>query len=66
MAEAFVPGAGAAETVKRVGKVLGAWLLAVCFMNTFTKPSPPRPVARVPGNRGETNKRTKRERVSES
>ena len=27
VAEAFVPGAGAAETAKRVGKVLGAWLL---------------------------------------
>ncbi len=27
VAEAFVPGAGAAETCKRVGKVLGAWLL---------------------------------------
>ena len=27
VAEAFVPGASAAETAKRVGKVLGAWLL---------------------------------------
>ena len=25
--EAFVPGASAAETTKRVGKVVGAWLL---------------------------------------
>ena len=29
VAEAFVPGASAAETAKRVGKVLGAWLLGV-------------------------------------
>ena len=27
--EAFVPGVGAAETAKRVGKVLGAWLLGL-------------------------------------
>ena len=27
--EAFVPSASAAETAKRVGKVLGAWLLGV-------------------------------------
>ena len=27
VAEAFVPGAGAVETCKRVGKVMGAWLL---------------------------------------
>ena len=35
VAEAFVPGASAAETAKRVGKVLGASLLGgvgfVCF-----------------------------------
>ena len=29
VAEAFVPGASAAETAKRVGKVLGAWLLGM-------------------------------------
>ena len=27
VAEAFVPGASAAETAKRAGRVLGAWLL---------------------------------------
>ena len=30
VAEAFVPGAGAVETAKRVGKVLAAWLLGFC------------------------------------
>ena len=29
VAEAFVPGASAAETAKRAGKVLGAWLLGM-------------------------------------
>jgi hypothetical protein len=29
LVEAFVPGAGAAETAKRVGKAVGAWLLGV-------------------------------------
>ena len=34
VAESFVPGVGAAKTCKRVGKVLGAWLLGfVGFMN---------------------------------
>ena len=28
--EAFVPGAGAAETAKRVCKVVGEWLLGFC------------------------------------
>ena len=30
VAQAFVPGASAVETAKRVGKVLAAWLLGFC------------------------------------
>ena len=33
--EAFVPGASAAETAKRVGKVLGAWLLGIVLLGSL-------------------------------
>ena len=36
VAESFVPGASAAQTAKRVGKALGAWLLGFLgFMVVF-------------------------------